>query len=431
MAKGTNTIQNQKWTEIFCDYDVINKIEQEGIFTISADEINKYKEARLMTKWDSNAAQPEILRRNNINILPTGFGKYILGKFNIFQDITTSINNIIHFDISKLIKYESINFKEISSESQATNILQISGILDHFLNSNNTIGTFNGRERTHQFTFNIKSEINNQIVTIDVNKAQIEIDGGFENDENVVILEAKNILNPDFNIRQLYYPFRVWKEKINKPIRLIYSLYSNHIFRLYEYAFIDENNFSSIKLIKEAQYSLEDTKITLDDLANIRSKIKVEKINEKIPLLQANNFARVINLLEYIYLNDEIKKEDFKESESFDYRQADYYANAAKMLGLIENQKKYLRLTPLGLKLMKMNYKQKQLKLVERILSNPIFCDLFDLTILDENLTVPSDEKIVELITKHTQKNYTLVTLHRRASSFRAWIKWIFDLLKI
>lgn len=430
MAKGTNTIQNQKWTEIFCDYDVINKIEQEGIFTISADEINKYKEARLMTKWDSNTAQPEILRENNINILPTGFGEYILGKFNIFQNINTSINNIIHFDVSKLGKYESINFKEISSESQATNTLQISGILDHFLNSNNTIGTFNGRERTNQFTFNIQSEINNQIIHINVDKAQIEIDGGFENDKNVIILEAKHILNPDFNIRQLYYPFRVWKEKINKPIRLIYSLYSNHIFRLYEYEFTDENNFSSIKLIKQAQYSLEDTKITLQELIEVRNNVQLQKHDESIPLLQANSIERVINLLEYIHLIGEINKEDFKESENFDYRQADYYSNAAKMLGLIEKQNTVLKLTPLGTKLMKMGYKAKQLKIVDRILSNPIFCEIFDEAIKN-NTTIPSNQEIVDIISKKITKKHSLVTLKRRASSFKAWIKWIFNLLNI
>ena len=39
--------------------------------------------------------------------------------------------------------------------------------------------------------------------------AQCEIDGGFENDNDVIIMEAKNVINEDFHVRQLYYPFRL------------------------------------------------------------------------------------------------------------------------------------------------------------------------------------------------------------------------------
>ena len=41
---------------------------------------------------------------------------------------------------------------------------------------------------------------------ISVNNAQCEIDGGFENEASVVIMEAKNVVHEDFHVRQLYYP---------------------------------------------------------------------------------------------------------------------------------------------------------------------------------------------------------------------------------
>ena len=46
---------------------------------------------------------------------------------------------------------------------------------------------------------------------IHVENAQCEIDGGFENSESVVIMETKNVVHEDFHVRQLYYPYRLWK----------------------------------------------------------------------------------------------------------------------------------------------------------------------------------------------------------------------------
>ncbi|WP_434325735.1 DUF6997 domain-containing protein [Mycoplasma leachii] len=68
---------------------------------------------------------------------------------------------------------------------------------------------------------------------IEVNNSQCEIDAGLENKKSLVILEAKLSSDPDFNIRQLYYPFRLWSNKVEKPIRLVFINYFNQIFRLF------------------------------------------------------------------------------------------------------------------------------------------------------------------------------------------------------
>ena len=85
-------------------------------------------------------------------------------------------------------------------------------------------------------TRNIKQKIS-------VNNAQCEIDGGFENADSVVIMEAKNVVHEDFYVRQLYYPYRLWRNKVNKPIRLVFSVYSNMIYRL---LIIVENSHCSL-----------------------------------------------------------------------------------------------------------------------------------------------------------------------------------------
>lgn len=104
-----------------------------------------------------------------------------------------------------------------------------------------------------------------------VEGAQCEIDGDFENDSHVIIMEAKNVLHPDFHVRQLYYPYRLWMSRVKKPIRLVFSQYVNQIYRLLEYRFDDPMDYSSIRLVKEACYSLAPVRIT-------------EEAAEKVPI---------------------------------------------------------------------------------------------------------------------------------------------------
>lgn len=117
-------------------------------------------------------------------------------------------------------------------------------------------------------------------------------------------MEAKNVIHSDFLVRQLYYPFRVYKNNngITKDIPLVFSIYSNQIYRLYEYKFNTLNDYSSIDLVQKKYYSLQDTNITLDDLKRVRNETSVttdDNMNiSEIPFPQANSFDRVINLLD-------------------------------------------------------------------------------------------------------------------------------------
>ena len=124
----------------------------------------------------------------------------------------------------------------------------------------------------------------------------MDINLKMENNNSVVILEAKNVVHPDFHIRQLYYPYRLWASKVVKPIRLVFSIYSNQIYRLFEYVFEDKDNYSSIRLVKSKNYSLQDTDIALNELYDVYSDVKViydnNQNNTNIPFIQANSFER-------------------------------------------------------------------------------------------------------------------------------------------
>ena len=112
-------------------------------------------------------------------------------------------------------------------------------------------------------------------------------------------------------------------------------MYSNNIFSLYEYAFSEPENYSSIRLIKHRDYSVEDTTITVQDIQDILRSVHLVSESENVLFSQADTFQRVINLCELLSAHN-LTKQDITAEYDFNERQADYYANAGCYLGLID-----------------------------------------------------------------------------------------------
>lgn len=119
--------------------------------------------------------------------------------------------------------FESIDLHDIRSEASAINVMSITGILDDFLGEDRMVQTVSGRMGSGNFEFYVsdyqKSEPIEKKPLIQVQNSQVEIDGGFENENVFTLIEGKNVVHSNFLIRQLYYPARLWAEKIHKPIR--------------------------------------------------------------------------------------------------------------------------------------------------------------------------------------------------------------------
>lgn len=425
---------NKAWKKLIEKYNIIEKIENEGQFRILSKQIKEFREPRLMAKWDSTETLPKALKNNNLNILPDSRSSYILSDFELYEKFPQTYENVNKMKQVNVPHYETLDINNITSESNAINLLLLSNILDDFLEVERNVQTFNGRMGSGNFDFYVNTKHGKE--KISVNNAQIEIDAGFENDESVVIMEAKNVVYPDFHIRQLYYPYRLWRERVKKPIRLVFSVYSNKIYRLYEYEFESLEDYSSIKLIKSKNYSFEDTKITQEDLIQVYKNTIVKTDdrmeNGRVPFIQADTFENIIALLEQLYENS-MNIYEIAEFLNFDPRQSDYYFNAGKYLGLFEKIKDVekgevlVHLTDLGKKIFKMNYKERQLKLVELILEHKIFNDFFFSALIKDEL--PSRDLVKNKMREYNVCSENLVS--RRSSSVLSWLKWMIDLPKL
>lgn len=421
------------WEKLFATHDILNEISSKGYFIISANDIKKVKEPRLVTKFDHSINLPQLFKKYNISILPISRGEYLLSNHNMFFEYCDSQKDIVQKSLPSNI--ESIDISNITSESIALNTAFISGMLEDFLEDTNIYPTVSGRMGSGKFGFKIQNVVTKSIDLIEVEKSQIEIDGAYEGDRFLTLVEAKQNVMTDFLVRQLYYPFRVWKEKISKEVKIVYLLYTNSIFTFSEYEFTDPESYSSIRLVKQKKYTLEDITINSQSLYSIIESTTI--VNEpQVPFPQADDFDRVINLCELAYANDLTKAIIASEYE-FDERQSDYYTNAGKYLGLLDKVKNgkqsNIILTERGLKALKMNYADRQLYFAKLILEHHIFSDVLKLTF--KNGQVPSTKEILHMMKDYTffnvgSKKIGSSTFYRRASTVRGWVQWIVSLIE-
>ena len=246
---------DDKWRILFDKYRIEREIEKHGRFYITADQIREVKEPRLMTKFDTRESLPRVFGKK-ISILPVSRGGYVLGEFDLYQDFPEIPSDIKRVTSAKIPDYfESIDLHDIRSEASAINVMSITGILDDFLGEARMVQTVSGRMGSGNFEFYVsdyqKSEPIEKKPLIQVQNSQVEIDGGFENENVFTLIEGKNVVHSNFLIRQLYYPARLWAEKIHKPIRPVFMVYSNNIFRLLEYEFTDLRYYNSLRLVQE------------------------------------------------------------------------------------------------------------------------------------------------------------------------------------
>jgi hypothetical protein len=415
------------WEKIFNKYNVLKEIEENGSFIITSAQINKYRESRLMTKFDHKSNLPQLFTKNELSILPISRGSYIIARFQAYENLEEHDSEVYKASIPDYI--QSIDAENIFSEASAINCAYASMILGDFLEEEKLLPTLNGRMSSDCFSYRINAVKNKKVYNINVENAQIEIDGGYEGIKSLAIIEAKNYIADDFIIRQLYYPYRLWVNRIVKKPKPIFMTYTNGVYQLNEYAFENINDYNSIHLVKQKKYSLEIEQIALDDIIRVmRNAIVVPEPNIAFP--QADNFKRIINLCELIK-DGEKTRDEITDNYAFDPRQTNYYTDAGRYLGLVEKRSidsvPSYALTDEGVRIIKMKYKTRQLRLVELILNHRVFLDTLHLHIQDG--IMPSIEKVTSIMKESGLYRIAATsTFERRAYTIIGWVNWILEL---
>jgi len=422
------SLNDKAWDQLFEKYDILKHIERTGQFQISARQIKEVREPRLMAKFDHTINLPKIFSDNGLSILPVTRGDYVISHFDAYHKFEPDNSPVTRVSLPAYI--QSLDSSNVPSEAIALNCAVAAGIIADFLDDEEIVATVSGRMGSGTFDFNINNLKTKSPCTVAVNNSQIEIDAAYEGIRGLALFEAKRDLSEDFLVRQLYYPFRVWQSRVTKPVRLMFLVYSNGIYRIYEYEFTAPGNYSSIILVQQKNYTVEDTTITTGDIQQVLYSA-VRETEPQLPFPQADTFERVINICEL--LNDQdLSRNDVTERYAFDTRQTNYYTDAARYLGLIEKNRDsngpLYKLSDKGRKILKEGYKQRQLAFCNCILSHGVFADT--LKSYFETGVMPHKNEIIQIMKESNLHNVNSnSTYERRSYTIKGWINWIVGLI--
>lgn len=417
-------VTEKAWEQLFAKYGIAEQIAQKGLYSISAGQIKEFREPRLMAKFDHAINRPLIFQNGDLAILPTSRGTYTISQFQAYHELESLKGNRQRVFIPDYL--QSLSLEGLVSEAIALNCAYTCGILNDFLEEELLYPTVSGRMGSGDFGFAINGKDRAQ--NIHVQNAQIEIDGAYEGIESLALFEVKGSLSQDFIIRQLYYPFRTWRERVRKPIKSVFLTYSNGVFNLYQYRFDNPNNYNSIRLEKQKSYVIS-TKINRSTIENLLKTAPVA-LEPEIPFPQANSMEKIINLVELLH-NTPMEQRTITEKYGFDPRQTNYYADAGRYLGLIDresgNHAKF-KLSESGLRVVEQEYTQRQLSIVACMLKHKVFHDVLRFHL--EHGKMPSKADIVNIMKGANLHNVEADTTYaRRATTVSSWVNWILGLI--
>lgn len=423
MARSTGISIHKAWDILFDKHKILDRILSNGFYKISSKEINAVKEARLMAKFDQSVQLPEVFQKNKLSILPITRGEYLIGPFQTYEKVIYPRVKPVPVEIPDL---QTLDYTNLYSEAAALLFAYNSGVIQDIMGSDKIAFTVNGRMSSGSFEYYIDDSVKaGTRINISIQNSQVEIDAGYESPEAFCICEAKNIAAEELLIRQLFYPYRLWKSKIEKPIIPVFLVFSNDIFHVFQYEFTDPNYYNSIQLKQHKAYAFADDEITLTEVIQLWKSV-TPKSEPPITFPQADSFERVIDLLSVLYEKG-LTRDEVTLKYEFDPRQTNYYIAACEYLGLIERgtnvdgEREY-RLSAEAQIIMGMRYKPKHMALIKKVLERPVFHKVFGISI--QSGSIPEKNEICKVMTESNLK-INQVTINRRSSTVRSWMDWI------
>lgn len=419
------------WEALFEKHRVLDRLESQPAFEISATEINEFREARLMTKIDHRIQLPQIFKQHDLTIQPNSRGTYLIGRFASYADLPSDD----HEDVEQVTfptALETIDPLNLYSESAALLCAYNVGIVNELLHESVSL-TVLGRMSTGIFDYCISDIRSGKFVDIRVTNSQCEIDGGFEGPSVFAIVEAKNESVNDFLVRQLYYPYRLWTNRTRKQVVPVFLSYSNDVFTFYVFQFNRLENYNSIELVSRRRFQIGPREIELADIVDALERVRVLPDPADVPFPQADSFNRVVDLLTQLHAAGTLSREDITTNHAFDVRQTQYYTNAGRYLGLIETTRSTetgvsYSLTAQAVDILTRRPPERNLALAERILQHRVFNEVAKLY-LREGVR-PEIDQVVRImmgagLSLDREGN---TTIRRRAQTVLAWIDWMMRL---
>lgn len=434
---------NDAWKQLFQDRPIAADLDRQSYHLIQAQDLKVYMEPRLLAKVDDSTKLPEVLSDHDCAPLSISSNSYILLRplktvFHKLEPLPTTPS----FYPPGLLeaKLQTIPWNaDFTSEPLALDAAFLTGMLGHFLQDSELYLTIRGKRTLQQ---ELPLRFDNIQLPFNAKSVQMEIDAGYESTTDIYLVEAKIGLPDDFNIRQLFFPYHYWNfylQQIHsvKPVHAIFFSYSSHSFFFFHYQFTNASVLNSLNLVKTGWYILGKQELTWKIINDILAACPQCPSIQNIPFPQADDFVRVLDIVERIASNEENINEVEKEEEEiagwydFTPRQGDYYPNAACWLGWLEREAGKWALTTEGRRLADAGLFTKQYLTIQAMAQRPVLRNALEW--LGKFHTLPEREQIEEWMSTAVNtgkiKFISGSTVHRRAQTIDKWLQYIKSLI--
>lgn len=250
---------DNSWRKICDDYGILAHDFARAPYLLSAEKIKVAcqdftktgeKEVRILCKQDRRQDRPQVFRDNGLFLLPVKNGEYAVIKGEGYVDIPAIRTAVVPY--TSQLSFMPDTSRVGDSEMQHLDLAYASSVIRSFVGDDTLVLTIRGRKYTPRFSFVAGDHRNN----IEVKSVQTEVDAGYEGENKVVLVEAKNSSADNVIIRQLYYPYRQWQQHTDKPVHLLFFEKRAREYCVWEFVFEDQRDYNSVRCVNAARFAL-------------------------------------------------------------------------------------------------------------------------------------------------------------------------------
>ena len=417
----TDTLNDVAWHDFLQENPtVLQCIDRYGFCDVQSSVLKHYREPRLMCKIDFLEQRPKILKRLRISVLAIVNKQYRLARTHPFIDIDTDwLQDKSIYKTFALPNYlHSLAATHITSESKALDAAYASGMLHELEQVQYLHLTVRGRSYSTNFAFAL-ADSNGHRIEYPIAGVQLEVDGGYESHERLLLIEAKMGFADNMNLRQLLYPQLNYSALLRKPVVTYLMFYETgglfHFLPFTYYNAIPEINYLGYRLFKLQQ------PILLDAQQLFNTPINPMLTGFGAPFPQADSMDTLLNLLLSMAAEVQYSKEELFADYALVPRQWDYYLNALIWLGLVfKCAEGYFSLTPRGHQMLELTEQERVFYIAQTAFSNDIF-----------NAHLHAENPFINAKSRLNNGLSTDSTFQRRIQTVKAWRWYLFQVLRL
>ena len=183
---------NASWEAIFDAYGISDHDFDSNPFPVTASQIKNAcqhftktvrKEVRILCKQDTRESRPRVFREKGLFLLPIRNGEYSIIKGEGYVDIPSIESPVLVYESNFTFKLETARVG--NSEMQHLDSAYAFSLIRHFVGDRSLVLTIRGRKYTPAFSFRASG------FHLTAQSVQTEVDGGYEGENQVVLIEAK------------------------------------------------------------------------------------------------------------------------------------------------------------------------------------------------------------------------------------------------